>query len=513
MARSTILAAVDLGSNSFHLAVGRVDDGHIYPLDSLREVVRLGGGLTSDKRIDRATQVRALDALSRFGERLRGFAPETVRAVGTNTLRVAKNSAAFLKEARARLGFQIEVIAGREEARLIYLGVAHALPAPNDQRLVVDIGGGSTECIIGTGLEPTLTESLYMGCVSYSLKYFPDQQVDKARFKAAQLAAQQELASIAQSYRRLGWQQAIGSSGSARALEDILQAHGFCSDGITRDGLERLKSLLIKLQTIDPATLPGLRNNRAPVLAGGLAIMLSVFDALGIEHMQLSDGALRHGVLYDLLGRVQHRDMRSATIVQFARRYRVDLAQSERVRQLALRLYDALIVSVDDSDPETHPTRQLLDWAARVSEIGLSIAHAQQHKHSAYILQHADMPGFSRMEQQRLARIVLAHRGKLSKVQDSGFEPDDWRLVFALRLASLLYRNRTEVAVPPMGVREDDAGFTLAVPREWLDENPLSAFALHAETQAWSAVGLRFALVPLTERAQSQFAPVSATMD
>ncbi|MDH5578977.1 MAG: exopolyphosphatase, partial [Betaproteobacteria bacterium] len=342
MARQETLAAVDLGSNSFHLQIGRVVDGQIYSLDSLREVVRIGAGLTADKRIDRATQARALEALRRFGERLRGFPRGAVRAVGTNTLRVAKNAPQFLREARQELGFPIEVIAGREEARLIYLGVAHSMPPAPHNRLVMDIGGGSTEFIIGAGLEPQLTESLYMGCVSYSLKYFPEGRIEKSRLKAAELAARQELAGIALAYRAAGWQEAVGASGTARSIESILRENGFAGAGITREGLERLRSLLIKHEHADPERIAGLRASRAPVLAGGVAIMGAALEELGIEQMAVSDGALRHGVLYDLLGRVQHRDMRAATVAQFGRRYHVDAAQAERVRRLALTIYDAL---------------------------------------------------------------------------------------------------------------------------------------------------------------------------
>src|SRR5262245_33032231 len=292
VARHDTLAAVDLGSNSFHLQIGRVVDVQIYPLDSLREMVRLGAGLTSEKRIDRATQAAALDALARFAERLRGFARPAVRAVGTNALRVAKNSPQFLREARAVLGFPIEVISGREEARLIYIGVAHSMPPAagekNARRLVVDVGGGSTEVIIGTGLEPQLTESLYMGCVSYSLKYFDDGKIDKGRMKAAELAARQELAGIVGGYRRAGWQHAVGSSGTARSLENILRENGFAEEGITREGLERLRSLLIKNEEADPDRIAGLRPNRALVLPGGVAIMGAVLDELDIKEMRVS---------------------------------------------------------------------------------------------------------------------------------------------------------------------------------------------------------------------------------
>src|SRR5919198_3424803 len=371
MTRQETLAAVDLGSNSFHLLIGRVVEHQIYPLDAVREVVRLGAGLTADKRIDRATQARALGALAKFAERLRGFPRAAVRAVGTNALRVAKNSPQFLREARAALGFPIEVISGREEARLIYVGVAHALPAAAHRRFVVDIGGGSTEFIIGSGLEPQLTESLYMGCVSYSLKYFPEGRIDKPRMKAAELAARQELAGMVRAYRAAGWDEAVGSSGTARSLESILRENGFATEGITREALERLRSVLVKHEKADPDRIAGLRANRAPVLPGGLAIMSAVLDELGIDAMKVSEGALRHGVLYDLLGRVEHRDMREVTVAQFMRRYHVDAAQAERVRTLALSIYDALTPGADRDDDAD---RLLLEWAARLAEVGLSIA-------------------------------------------------------------------------------------------------------------------------------------------
>jgi exopolyphosphatase/guanosine-5'-triphosphate,3'-diphosphate pyrophosphatase len=497
MARHETLAAVDLGSNSFHLEIGRVVDGQIYPLDAVREVVRLGGGLTAEKRIDRATQAAALEALAKFGERLRGFHKAAVRAVGTNALRVAKNAPQFLREARATLGFPIEVISGREEARLIYLGVAHSLPASAQRRLVVDIGGGSTEFIIGTGFEPLLTESLYMGCVSYSLRYFAEGKIDKSRMKAAELAASQELATMVKEYRDTGWDEAVGSSGTARSLENILRANEFADEGLTREGLERLRGLLVKHERADPDRIPGLRSNRAPVLPGGLAIMISAFDALGLDSIKVSDGALRHGVLYDLLGRVQHRDMREATVAQFMRRYHVDGAQAERVKALALKIYDGLAPGADREDD---PDRLMLEWAARLSETGLSIAHAAYHKHSAYVLSNADMPGFSRMEQARLARIVLAHRGKLRKVQDAGFEPTDWRLVFALRLASLILRSRTDAKLPFLRVAADAGGFAIDLPQSWLDENPLSADALDAEAGAWKSVDMKLEVSGLSDK-------------
>jgi exopolyphosphatase/guanosine-5'-triphosphate,3'-diphosphate pyrophosphatase len=410
---------------------------------------------------------------------------------------VAKNAPQFLREACATLGFPIEVISGREEARLIYLGVAHSLPRAQHRRLVVDIGGGSTEFIIGTGLDPLLTESLYMGCVSYSLRYFPGGRIEKAGMKAAELAARQELSSLTRQYRETGWEEVVGSSGTARALENILRENGLAAEGLTREGLDRLRGLLVKHEAADPDRIPGLRPNRAPVLPGGLAIMIAAFDALGLESMKVAEGALRHGVLYDLLGRVQHRDMREATVAQFMRRYHIDAAQAERVRSLALTIHDAL---TPGADREEDPDRQMLEWAARLAEAGLSIAHAAYHKHSAYVLSNADMPGFSRMEQARLARLVLAHRGKLGKVQDAGFEGADWKLVFALRIASLILRSRSDARLPFLRVAADSGGFAIDLPQSWLEENPLSADALDAEAKHWKAVDMRLEVNGLSDR-------------
>jgi exopolyphosphatase/guanosine-5'-triphosphate,3'-diphosphate pyrophosphatase len=497
MARHDTLAAVDLGSNSFHLEIGRVVERQIYPLDAVREVVRLGGGLTADKRIDRATQARALESLAKLAERLRGFPRQAVRAVGTNALRVAKNAPQFLREARQVLGFPIEVISGREEARLIYLGVAHALPVSAQRRLVIDVGGGSSEFIIGTGFEPQLTESLYMGCVSFSLKYFPGGSIDKSSMRAAELAARQELAGIVRAYRAAGWDEAVGSSGTARSIENILRENGYAEEGITRDGLEKLRSLLLKNEKADPDRIAGLRATRAPVLPGGLAILSAAFDELELEAIKVSAAALRHGVLYDLLGRVEHRDMREATVVQFMRRYHVDTAQAERVRNLALTIYDALVPGAEREDDAD---RLMLEWAARLAEIGLSIAHAQYHKHSAYVLSNADMPGFSRMEQARLARIVLAHRGKLRKMQDAGLDGPDWKLVFALRTASLILRSRSDAKLPFLRVAADPGGFAIDLPQSWLDESPLSAAALEAEADHWKAVGMKLQVSGLSDK-------------
>jgi len=485
------LAAVDLGSNSFHLQVGRVVEGQIYLLDGLREPVRLGAGLTREKKIDRATQVRALEALARFGERLRGFDADSVRAVGTNTLRVAKNAPQFLAEAREALGFPIEVIFGREEARLIYLGVSHTLPPSAHRRLVVDIGGGSTELILGTGYEPELMESLPMGCVSYSLKYFPDSRVDKSAMKKAELAASNEVESIVKAYRRAGWRGSVGSSGTLKSIAGVLVANGWSKRDITVQGLEKLRDRLIKVGNVDRLALPGLREDRKPILAGGVAILGAVFSELGIEEMEVSEGALRQGVLYDLMGRVQHRDMRELTVKSFMRRYGVDAGQADRVAGLARALHAQL-------DPRMREVeQQILSWAAALHEIGLTIAHAAYHKHSAYILSNADMPGFSRDEQARLARLVLAHRGKLSKLESLPVKSADWLMLFCLRLAALFYRHRADMQLPPIECRATGSGFEIELPAPWLEAHPLTAAALESEAEEWKAFGLKLEIEPI----------------
>jgi exopolyphosphatase/guanosine-5'-triphosphate,3'-diphosphate pyrophosphatase len=490
--RYETLAAVDLGSNSFHLQIGRVVDDQIYLLDGLREQVRLGAGLTRDKRIDRATQVRALEALRRFSDRLRGFPAEAVRVVGTNALRVAKNSRQFLTEAKEALGFPIEIIAGREEARLIYVGVAHSLPLSRDKRLVMDIGGGSTEFIIGTGMRPELMDSLYMGCVSYSLKYFADGRVEKSAFKQAELAARSELQTIVKQYTRHGWAGTVGSSGTVRSIAAILEANGWSEHGISAAGLDKLRSAFLKSGDVGSLLLPGMREDRAPILPGGLAIMCAAFAELGIEHMSVSDAALRQGVLYDLLGRVQKHDMREVTVRQFMRRYHVDTAQAKRVAELAARLQRHMHGS--ESDPQ-------LAWAAALHEIGISIAHNGYHKHSAYIIANADMPGFSRMEQAQLARLVLAHRGKLAKLQDLSPDPGDWALVFCLRLASLFCRSRTDLDLSQLACEMTESGFRLLLPEAMLENRPLSAAALVDEADEWKSIGLRLEVKPLRDPA------------
>ena len=486
--QQSILAAVDLGSNSFRVQIARVENEQIYLLDGLREPVRLAAGLTEQKLLDKESQQRALACLQRFGERLRGLPPEAVRAVGTNSLRVAKNTPEFLPQAEAALGFLIEIIAGREEARLIYMGVAHGLPKTAGKRLVMDIGGGSTEFIIGNGLEPIKLESLYMGCVSYSLRYFPDGKITKNNLKQAELAARHELQTIVSAYKHTGWSVALGSSGSARVLCDILEQNGYSESGITCEGMDRLRAELIRVGDIRRLELQGLKSDRIPVMPGGFAIMYAALSELGIDKLTPALGALREGVLYDLLGRFHNHDMRDVTVQQFMRRYHVDTRQAERVARLSGVLAHQFL-----NGQSKEETLRLLEWTARLHEIGISVAHSGFHKHTSYILKNADMPGFSKKEQDRLSLLALAQRGNLEKMRGqlfTTFTTEDIALVMALRLATVFYRNRSDVKLPAMEGSFSGMKFSLSLKTGWRALNPLTDTALQEEAKQWREWGV-----------------------
>ncbi|HEY4697273.1 MAG TPA: exopolyphosphatase [Gallionella sp.] len=487
MQHQPILAAVDLGSNSFRLQLARVEGDQMYMLDGLREPVRLAAGLTPDKFLDAEAQQRALAALGRFAERLRDLPREAVRAVGTNSLRVAKNAADFIPQAEHTLGFPIEVIAGREEARLIYLGVAHGLPPSKDNLLVMDIGGGSSEFIIGNGLTPLKLESLYMGCVSFSSRFFPDGRITKQNLKQAELAARIELQTIAADYKGQ-WQQALGSSGTARAIAEILELNGYSENGITRDGLDKLRAHLLKVGDVQRLDLQGLRPDRVPTLAGGFAIMYAAFSELDISFMRPALGALREGVLYDLWGRFHDNDMRDVTVRQFMQRYHVDTGQAARVAKLA-QVFARQFLGDEIPETESH----MLGWAADLHEVGISVAHSGYHKHTAYILGYADMPGFSKKEQARLSLLALAQRGNLEKLQGQlkiTEAPADCALAMSLRLAVLFYRNRSDSALPVLHGRFSGTKFHLSLDADWLSKNPLTEAALQEEVQQWKTLGI-----------------------
>ncbi len=491
-----LLAAVDLGSNSFRLSVGRVvqQDGiaQIYATDRLKESVSLASGLGADMMLDEAAIQRAITVLKRFHERLEGFHPNRVRAVATNTFRVARNVAEFLPRAEAALGFPIEVIAGQEEIRLIFSGITNELPPSNHQRLMIDIGGGSTEVIIGKNFKPMHMASLFMGCVSATRQFFPDGNITEDRMVRAQLAARRELEGISWQYRRSGWQEAYGSSGTAKGLLAVLRETGMSPKGITMDGLQKLKTKLVRDGRVLLSELPGLKPDRALVLPGGLAIMMAAFQELNIKLMLPGEGALRVGVLYDLLGRDSHHDKRDETVRQFIKRYGADVRQSTRVRNTAMAFFQQLQL---ENNADVQELERTLAWVADLHEIGISIAHNDYHRHTAYILEHADMPGFSHDDQKLLSLLALGHQGKLSKLKMLGANRANWLTLLCLRLAVLLSRRRENHELLPITLKANGNSICVYAQEDWLQTHPLSEFSLQREKNEWNKAGFNFELL------------------
>jgi len=487
-----VLAAVDLGSNSFHMVVARYSHGQLVIVDRLRETVRLASGLDEQGRLGREATGRALQCLERFGQRLHDMQAKRVRVVGTNTLRKAKRKGAFLDRAREALGHPIEIISGVEEARLIYLGVAHTTPSEGGHRLVVDIGGGSTELIIGEGLSAKRLESLYIGCVSVSVEHFADGVITEKRMKRARTAAQLELEPVKSRYRRSEWDTAFGASGTMRAVSDVLLARGAPNGNITRDGVAWLLEECLRAGEVARLRLPGLAPERQEILPGGLAIMVEVFDMLGIETMRVADGALREGLLYDIVGRLTDEDARVRSVRAMEARFHVDAAQADRVEATAL----TFLRQVRDAWKLEEPLAELvLRWAARLHEIGLDIAHAQYHRHGAYLLEHADLPGFPREEQRLLSAVVGGHRRKLSLEQLESLVPP-WHLkgeflIVVLRLAVLLHRGRGPRSLPQIDLKARGRSLDLVFPRGWLEEHPLTTADLEQEIEYLRAAGFR----------------------
>lgn len=442
------LAAIDLGSNSFHMIVVQVDEqGQVVLLDRLRESVRLGGGLDSKGNLTKEASERALACLQRFGERLRDFPSENVAAVGTNTLRQTKNAREFLALAETALGHPIAVISGREEARLIYVGVSHSLAQDQrGKRFVMDIGGGSTELIIGQGFEPLHLESLRMGCVTSSQRFFPDGQLNKTCWEKALTAAHLELMPIKASYCDIGWDSATGASGTIRAVEKVIQQTGLAPYGITLEDLYKIRTLMLEAGHVDKLKLSGLSEERKPVFAGGVAVLIAVFEALKIRRMFVSDGALREGLIYDRLDRYQQEDLRDKTVRALQQRFQINLLQAGFVRKTAHKLFQRC----RDDWKLAEPLDQLLGWAADLHEIGLAISHSGYHKHGGYLLENADLAGFSNEEQRWLSALVRTHRQKLTpklfEILDAKHRQAALYLSVLLRLAVLLHRSHNEHA-------------------------------------------------------------------
>ena len=477
-----IYAAIDLGSNSFHMIVAAYKNDQFQIIDRIRESVRFADGLDDEGNLNEEAIERALKCLERFGQRIREIPHSNIRAVGTNSLRQARNKKDFMGTARQLLGHPIEIIAGREEARLIFQGVAHTVHNKTDKRLVVDIGGGSTEVIIGKNFEPINMESLDMGCVNVSQKYFKSGAITSKQMRKAILYAHQEMESIQSAYLKQGWNTVIGCSGTILAINSIVQANDWGEAEITASSLEKLKESMINTGSIEALDFGGLSEDRKEVIAGGLAVLSAVFEALNIKKMSVSDGALREGLLYDLIGRAQEKNVRDFTIDSIADRYSVDKNQSQRVEDVAVDLFKQ---AKKFWPLKNKPDLKLLRWAAKIHEIGLSIAHTQYHKHGAYLLAYSDMPGFSTQEQLHLSLLVRSHRRKFPVSEfDAILEEDRDKitmLCLLFRIAIVLNRSRplTSLPVPILKIKEEK--MVLDFPDDWLNEHPLTQVDLETE--------------------------------
>lgn len=490
-----VIAAIDLGSNSFHLVIARPAQGRLQVLDHLRERVQLGAGLDRNDRLTKTAQARALACLKRFRQRLDGAPVAQVRAVGTQTLRRARDAQAFIARAQRTLGHPIEIIAGREEARLIYLGVAHTGAADLRRRLVVDIGGGSTELIVGEGLRPLQMESLQMGCVSFTRRFFADGGLKPKQLREAEIAAQLELEPFGAPFRGLGWRAAVGSSGTVRAVAGVVQAAKWCTQGISAIALTRLYDRLAQAGHINRLILPGLSAERRPVFAAGVVILRAVFSALGIERMEISAGALREGVIFDLVGRRGFEDARRLTIDALSVRYQVDIAQAARVNASTQALLQLAARGWRWQGERLAYLQHLAEQAARLHEIGLAVAHTHYHKHGAYLIENGDMPGFARDEQIQIAALVRGHRRKFplpafSQVP-AALRTDCIRLCVLVRIAVLLHRARTDMQLPRLQVAATPKGLRLKFPKAWWRRHPLTQEDLRQEALELRAIGFR----------------------
>ncbi|GGO87798.1 exopolyphosphatase [Marinobacterium nitratireducens] len=484
------LAAIDLGSNSFHMVVGQLRDGEFKPLDIMSEKVQLAAGLDADKRLSEAAQLRGLECLARFAQRVRDLPRQSVRIVGTNALREAVNRREFLERAEEVLGTPLEVISGREEARLIYLGVSQSLPPVDGRRLVIDIGGGSTEFIVGRGVAPRELESLEMGCVSFTQRFFASGDISEEAFQKATYAALRELLSIQKRYRRLGWSHCVGSSGTIKAIRNACVSLGYTEERISAQALHKLRQRILGYRRVDEIT--EVKLERRPVLPAGLAILCAAFDSLGIDEMEYSDGALREGLLYEMVGRLHHEDIRERSLDALTRRYHVDRHQAERVERTALRALDQLQAPWQLDQPHQ---RQMLRWAAATHEVGLSLSHSGYHKHSAYLLQYSDMAGFTDLDRLQLALLVRSHRRKIPKDEfkllPKSKQETCRRLTVLLRLAALLHRNRSSARLPEFRLEFAAKRLYLSFPRGWLDNHPLTKADLEQEADYLKAFNLK----------------------
>jgi exopolyphosphatase/guanosine-5'-triphosphate,3'-diphosphate pyrophosphatase len=488
MQTRSLYAAIDLGSNSFRLEIGQMDLGQLRRVEYIKETVRQGNGLDADRNLTLEAMERGWECVARFGERIAGFKPSQVRAVATQTLREARNRDVFLAKAKQILGFPIEVIAGREEARLIYLGVSHLLPQSAERRLVVDIGGRSTEMILGQQETASTMESYRVGSVAWSMKYFPDGLWTASSFKSAEIAAKAVLDEAQILFSKDQWDRCYGSSGTVGAVTDILSAAGWPEGQVTRDGLAWLKERLIKAQKMDNLRLEGIKEDRRPVIGGGLAVLQAVFDLLQINEMHAAQGALRHGALYDLIDREGTHDVRSSMVDSLAQRFGVDKLQADRVSKTAQIVMSSLLAKTDAGMEGDHQRLfKKLHWACQVHETGMRISHSDYHKHGAYILDNTDLPGFTLDELHRLSQLVLGHRGKLRKLEAELQSTRFVQQLMALRVAVILCHARRDPDLSGLHIQCDGDRriVSLQMDSDWVELWPQSAHLLREEKNAW----------------------------
>ena len=493
------LAAVDLGSNSFRLEIGTVDHGEFRRTEYLKETVRQGAGLDESRNLTPQAMQVGWDCLARFGERLAGFHPTEVRAVATQTLREARNRDEFLERANAVLGFPIDVISGHEEARLIYQGVAQMLPPTNERRLVIDIGGRSTELILGTARTPRTMESYRIGSIAWSKRFFPEGHFTAAAFNVAEIAATAVLDEAYDAYNPGQWDRCYGSAGTVGAIGDVLTAAGWPTGSVTQEGLDWLLEKLLAAQSADRLKLAGMREDRKAIIGGGVSVMRAVFKLLGIRTMETALGGLRHGLLCDLLGTTENvGDLRVNTVARLSRKFGIDSLHGVRVGNVAEALFLQLTqTSKKLPDDEAERNLRKLKWAAELHEIGSHISHSDYHKHGAYILDNADAMGFSLPEMHRLSLLVLGHRGKLRKIEAALPDPVLASQVLSLRLAVLLCHARRDPDLSGITLKRPEANgnvIRISCRPDWAQAYPQSAHLLREEVLAWDKTPWRLDL-------------------
>ncbi len=489
-----LIAAIDLGSNSFHMVLAKADHGEIRILERLGDKVQLAADINEQRMLSEEAMQRGLECLRRFAQLTVNLPDGAVRVVGTNALREARNRGDFIRRAEEILGHPVEVISGREEARLIYLGVSHSISDTPGKRLVADIGGGSTEFIIGQRFEPLLRESLQMGCVSFTQRFFKDGKITAARYAQAYTAARLEIMGIEHALRRLGWEDVVGASGTIKAIGLSIQGAGLGNGEVNPEGLAWLKRKLFKIGDAEKLDLEGIKPDRRGIFPAGLAILEAIFDACDIPRMSHSEGALREGVLFDLLGRHQHEDVRERTLGSLMERYHVDLDQAARVESKALSALEKVAADWQLQD-DWH--RELLRWAAKVHEVGLDIAHYQYHKHGAYLVEHSDLSGFSRQDQQMLALLVRGHRRNIPKDKFAEFGSEGIKLIrlcVLLRFAILFHHIRGTQEMPSVQLIAREQRLDIQFPEGWLHNNPLTQADFIQEAEWLKRIGIELSV-------------------